>query len=143
QSELDLPRIIGSIARRTDLAKAGTSEITRARNRDHAVTAKIRCVEVRVVEDVKELRAELQPESFRERNVLEQREVHALEGRAGNLVRAAPQGGERAGYRSTRGRLGKCLRIAEQAQLPVGVDVQPPTRVSHEEVITAGVRSSA
>ena len=91
QSELDLPRIIRSIARGSDFTKAGTGEVARFGDRNNTVTTEIRSVEVRMVEDVEELRSELQPEALGKWNILEHREIHTLERRSGDLVRRTSQ----------------------------------------------------
>src|SRR6266571_1461205 len=91
QSELDLARIVWSIARRSDFSKIGISEIGCPRNCDNAVPSKSRIIEVRVVENIEELSAELQQETFGESHVLEGREVQALEGHSDNLRRRTPQ----------------------------------------------------
>ena len=71
QSELDLPRIVGSIARGTNFAEGRTVEIARVGDRDNAVTAEIRGVEVRVVEYVEYFRTELQAETLAQGDILE------------------------------------------------------------------------
>ena len=60
QSELDLSRIVGSIASRSDLSKVRTGVVVRAADSHNTVAAESGSVEVRVVEDVEELRTELQ-----------------------------------------------------------------------------------
>src|SRR5215813_14966364 len=51
QRELDLPWIVRSITRRSDLAEVRTGKVRRIRNRNYAVAAKSRRVEVRVIQD--------------------------------------------------------------------------------------------
>ena len=84
--ELNLPRIIRSIARRSNFAERVTGEVTRSGYRGDSVSTKIGRIEVRVVQDVEELRPELQPESLGDLEVPEHREVHTLEWWSSNLV---------------------------------------------------------
>ena len=63
-------------------------------DRHNTVTAEIRCVEVRVVEDIEELSSELQREAFAELEVLEGGEIQPLEGRSGKLGGRATQQAE-------------------------------------------------
>lgn len=90
QCELNLPRVVWSIAGRSDFAEAGTREVTRSRDRNHSVPSEVRSVEVRMIQDVEELRSKFHPESFCELHFLEQGEVHPLERRPRNLVRRTP-----------------------------------------------------
>jgi len=90
--ELNLPRIIRSIARRSNFAKAGIGEVTRSGNRGNAVSTEVGRIEVRMVQDVKELRPELHPESLGDLEIPEHREVHTLEWWPSNLVRRTSQG---------------------------------------------------
>jgi hypothetical protein len=68
QSELNLPRIVGSIAGRPDLAegglRAGIREVRRSRNGNDSVASESGSIEVGVVKDVKDFRPELQTETF-------------------------------------------------------------------------------
>ena len=76
QSELDLPRIIWCVTRRSNFPEAiDIAEVAGSRNRNHAVAAEIGSVEVRMIEYVEELRPELQPETFVELHVFEHGEV--------------------------------------------------------------------
>src|SRR5690348_8205711 len=52
QSKLNLPRIVRSITRRSDLAEVRAGKVRRIRNRDHTVAAKSRGVEVRMIQDI-------------------------------------------------------------------------------------------
>src|SRR5437879_9916920 len=51
QRKLNLPRIIGSIASRSNLAKIRTSVVRRTADRHYAVATESRSVEVRVIEN--------------------------------------------------------------------------------------------
>src|SRR5208282_1983983 len=114
QSELDLPRIVGSIARGTNFAEGRTVEIARVGDRDNAVTAEIRSVEVRMIKYVEDLRAELQAEALIDRDVLEDGKVQPVESRSGHLRHAAQSGSagqrhascRRTGLRNRRGTRG-------------------------------------
>src|SRR5579864_705194 len=75
QSKLDLSRIVGSIASGSNFAEVRIREVARVGDRDNAVTAEARSVEVGVIEDIKELRPELQGEALGEPEVLECGEV--------------------------------------------------------------------
>ena len=55
QGELDLPWIVGSIARGPDLPKLGSVEVQRVTNGDDAVAAEAGGIKVRVIEDIEEL----------------------------------------------------------------------------------------
>src|SRR5262249_23606234 len=79
QSKLDLPRIIRSIARRSDFAKVCAGEVRRIRNGDYTVTAKSWRIEVRVIQDVEHLSAELQAEALLHLEFFECREVQSAE----------------------------------------------------------------
>src|SRR5260370_7952326 len=59
QSELDLPRIVRSIARRADLAEGRIVVVARSRYCNNSITAEIRRVKVVVLCDVQELRTDL------------------------------------------------------------------------------------
>src|SRR5215475_4577311 len=89
QSELDLPRIVGSIAGGTDSSKVAVRPIGRAGNRNHAVAAEAGSIEVRMVEDVEDFRSELELTLLVERNVLEEGQVKPVEARSRNLRYAA------------------------------------------------------
>ena len=101
QSELDLSRIERSIASRPDPAEGVRTkcsvtirrEVKRSRDRVDAVATESRSVEVRVIENVEELRPELELEPFVELEILEGREVQPLEARSSNLRGAATQSG--------------------------------------------------
>ena len=80
QSKLDLPRIVGSIASGTHFAKVRAGEITRTGNRLNSVAAEIRSVEVRVVKNIQQLRAELQREAFAESQSLKVEKSSRLKG---------------------------------------------------------------
>jgi hypothetical protein len=71
ESKLNLPRIIWSIASRSNFAKGRAGEVARIWDRCDSVTAEVRCVEVRVIEDVEELSPELQRETLAELHDLE------------------------------------------------------------------------
>ena len=79
QSELDLPRIVGSITSGADPAKVRVGEIARTGDGHDAVAAEIRRVKVRVVENVEEFGPELQVDSFLDRERLKDREVQSTE----------------------------------------------------------------
>src|SRR5579864_5260953 len=64
QSQLDLTRVVRSIAGRSDLAKGRVRVVPRSADRHHSVSTKIRLVEVRMVENVKHLRPELELEAL-------------------------------------------------------------------------------
>ncbi len=72
QSELNLSRIIGSITSRSNFSEVRIGVVTRIRDRDNTIAAKIGSVEIRVIEDVEELRPELQRKTLAEFEVLKQ-----------------------------------------------------------------------
>src|SRR3984885_4200123 len=129
QSELDLPRIVGSIACRTDLAKSRTGEIAGTGDRHNTVSAEIGCVEVWMVDYVKEFSAELQHESLAQSHVLERGEVQPLERWSGNLVRRTADCRQRAGQSCARRRLAERRGISKEAQLPVRIDMESSFRI--------------
>ena len=90
QRELNLSRIGGRISSRINLAKIRALEVERART-DNPVTGKSRGVEVWMIEDVEEFRAELQTEAVGETEILAKREIQPAEARSSNLRRAASQ----------------------------------------------------
>src|SRR5579863_7288508 len=71
QRKLDLTRIVRSIACSSDFAEVRIGNVSRAANCYYAVSAEVRCIEVRVIGNVIELRPELHRESFGELEVLE------------------------------------------------------------------------
>src|SRR4029077_1222778 len=101
QSELDLSRIKRIITSRPDPAKRFRTkrpvtirrEVQRPGNRVDAIAAEARSIEVRVVENVEELRTELELEPFVELEIFESREVQPLERRSSNLRGASSQCG--------------------------------------------------
>src|ERR1700675_1459981 len=90
QRELDLSRIVGSIARGSNGAKRPRAkgsvsvrrEVERPGNCAHPVAGEFGRVEVRVVENVEELSAKLEPETLAKLEVLECREVQPFETRS-------------------------------------------------------------
>ena len=75
ESKLDLPRIVGSKPSGSNFTEVSTGKVARVRNRSHPVAAEIRCIEGRVIEDVKELSPELHGEALADRDILECGEV--------------------------------------------------------------------
>ena len=65
QRKLNLSRIVGIVASRSDFAEVRVGDVARTANRDDAVAAEVGSVEVRMVEDVEELGPELQSRSAR------------------------------------------------------------------------------
>jgi hypothetical protein len=112
ERELDLPRVIRSVAGRANSSKVTICEIRRTTDRDNAVTAKTRRVEVRVVGDVKDFRAELKLTFFVERKILKDGKVQTVEAGTWNL-RDSAQVGKGAGTDSARGWVGERGRIPE------------------------------
>src|SRR5258708_17468564 len=146
QSELDLSRIVWSITRRADLAEVlRVGEIRGAGDGNDAVAAESRSVEVWMIEDVEDLRSELQAEAFREFEILEDRKVEPVEAGSDYLGHAAQGGGTCQSNASGRpagsqhARLSKRGRIAEPTQLPVRVGVKPQLRAlaGNEEIAAA------
>ena len=70
QSELDLPRIVRSVAGRPDLAETRVCEVARPGDGDNAVAAEVGSVEIRVIENIEDLCTELYAEALIERDVL-------------------------------------------------------------------------
>jgi len=141
--ELNLTRIIRSIARRSNFAKAGVGEVTRSRYRGNAVSTKVGSIEVRVVQDVEELRPELQPESLGDLEIPEHREIHTLEWWPSDLVRRTSQDRNGAWQSRTRrwlaprtGTTGRA-RVTEEAQLSIRVDVKSAPGIPNKYVIAA------
>jgi integrase len=89
QSELNLSRIVRSIASRPNLAKIRTLEVERSGDCSRAGAGG---VEVGVVENVEEFRTELEAEAFCELEILEKRKVQPAKSRSGSLGCAAAQG---------------------------------------------------
>src|ERR1700676_2719666 len=89
QSELDLPRVIRSIARGPKFTERGLRTsigvVRGSGDGDYAVAAESRSVEVGMIKDVKDFRAELQPEALGQRDVLKDGEVQAVESRSWHL----------------------------------------------------------
>src|SRR5215472_18841365 len=79
KSELDLARVVGSVARGPDLSKVGAGEVARSADGDHSVASEIRSIEVRMVDDVKELRTELESVTLLKRKILKHGEIHSVE----------------------------------------------------------------
>jgi len=141
QSELDLPRIVWRIARRTNFAEIRVVEVPGIRNCHHSVSAESRSVEVRMIEDVEELRPELQREALSQPEVLERGEVKAMEAWPSGLGRTATgcrNTGERNASRWAiwcRNRRGD--RTAQYAGLCKSSGVPEPTQLS----VAVGVQS--
>src|SRR5579862_4624087 len=93
QSELDLARIVRSVARRTDFAEGRAVVVTRVGDRHNTVAAEVRCVEIRVVGDVEDFRTELQAETLLDGKVLEEGQVDPVEARSGDFGNSAQSGG--------------------------------------------------
>src|SRR6202012_813907 len=137
KSELNLPRIVRSIARRTDFAEGRAVVVARVGDGHNTVAAEVRCVEVRVVGDVKDFRTELQAETLLDREVLEEGQIEPVEAGSRNLRdtaecrsarqrRAAGRGiGNWYGIWSEDARLCECSRVAEPAEFAVSIVVQP------------------
>src|SRR6202012_886317 len=102
ESELDLARIVRSVARRTDFAEGRAVVIARVGDGHNTVAAEVRCVEVRAVGDVEEFRAELQAEALFDLEVLEEGHVEPVEAGSGDLCNSAQSGG--AGQRHATSR---------------------------------------
>src|SRR5216684_755140 len=94
QSELDLPRIVGSIASGSNSAKTGILEVRRSGDSNNTIAAEPGSVEVGVVEDIEKLRSELETEALGERKFLEDREVQPVESWSFNLRATAAQSGK-------------------------------------------------
>ena len=73
QSELNLSRIVWRVAGGSNFAESGIIKIGRSRDSYYTIATEPGIVEVRVVQDVEELRAELQARVFRHLEILEQR----------------------------------------------------------------------
>jgi len=73
------------------------SEISRSGDSNDAVAAESGCVKVRVIENIKNLRPELETESLAKWNFLEQGKVQAVKSRPNNLRRTTAQSGQGAG----------------------------------------------
>src|SRR5205814_5188347 len=93
QSKLDLARIIWIVARRSNFAEVRVSEVARTADRHYAVAAEVGRVEVGMVENVEHLGAELHREPLSNRELLEYREVEAMETGAGGKGGFGSQGG--------------------------------------------------
>jgi len=87
QSKLDLARIVRSIACGSNLTEVYVVEVARVRNTIDAVASEVGCVEIRVVENVEEVRPELSGELVVKFDELVQREVQAMETRSNGLTR--------------------------------------------------------
>ncbi len=72
-------------------------EISRAGDRNDAVAAESGGVEVRMIENIKNLRPELETEPLAKWNFLEQGKVQAVKPWSNNLRRTTAQSGQRAG----------------------------------------------
>src|SRR5262245_21030240 len=121
ESELDLPRVIRSVAGGADSSKVAVGEIRRTTDGHDAVATEARGIEVRVVGDVEDFRSELKLEPFVEREVLEDGEVQAMEAGTRHLRHTA-QVCECAGARSAGCRVGESARIPEPRDVLLSVD---------------------
>ena len=79
QSELDLPRIVRSIAGRADFAEALVCEVAGAGNRTDTVATEVRGIEIGMVKDVEDFRTELQMVTLRETELLEEGKIEPVE----------------------------------------------------------------
>ena len=100
--------------------------------RNNAVAAEVRCIEVRMVEDVEELRAELHREALVNLEVLEQREVEPVESRTCDLSSLAAQSActaiRHAAGRSIRNRSDNSRNHTQLARLAESSGVSNPER---------------
>lgn len=71
QSKLDLPRVKRSVTGRSDSAERSVGEGSRTSNRGDSIASEVRRVEVRMIEDIEELRPELEGDGFMNGEVLE------------------------------------------------------------------------
>ena len=85
QSELDLPRIVGSVAGGADFAEGGAVVVAGVGDGSDAVAAEVGGVEIRMVEDVEEFGPELKTETLVELEVLEEGDIKAVEARTWHL----------------------------------------------------------
>jgi hypothetical protein len=103
QSKLNLPWIIRSIACRSDFTEGGAGEVARVSDGCDAVATEVRCVEVRMVEDVEELSPELHREAVAELDPFEGGEVQPMEARTNAYSRPGAQD-RQTGERDASGR---------------------------------------
>src|SRR5262249_46162112 len=83
ERKLNLARVVRIVARRGDFAEGfGVGEIPRGGERER---------EVRCVGEIEKLHAEFEPGALADRELFEEREIHAAEGRPGDLRRGAAQ----------------------------------------------------
>ncbi len=123
KGELDLARIVWSVTSRTDFAEVAAGEISGATDCDNAVAAESRRVEVRVVGQVKDFRAELELFLLGYQEILKDREVQSVEAGTGNLCDAS-QVCKGAGANRARSRIGESRGVAEPAELAVAVGME-------------------
>src|ERR1700674_1165333 len=79
QSELDLPRVIRSVAGRADLTKVRVVEVGGSGDGDDAVAAETRSVKIGAVGTIEDFRPELEAHALVERGVFEDGEVQTLQ----------------------------------------------------------------
>src|SRR5208282_1418738 len=115
QSQLDLTRVLGGEACRSDVPKVHVIVSARIRDGGDAVSAKIRRIERGVVEDVEELTPELEVEPLAQLEVLEQGVVESSYAGAGNLAITPAQQGQIIRYRDAtrRGSRPRLARLGE------------------------------
>ena len=123
ERELDLPRVVGSIAGRPDFAEVAVGEIGGTTDCDNAITTEARRIEVRVVGQVKDFRAELELTLLVDWKVLKDGKVQTVEAGTGNLGNATKVSKCAATSRA-RSRICESRGVAEPAGLAVAVGMK-------------------
>ena len=84
--------IILTIARGRDLSKVPAGVVQRAGSGHNAIAKESRIGEIRMIGQIEEFRAELQPESLGKGELFEKREIKTMKTGSSKLTRPAAQG---------------------------------------------------
>lgn len=147
QGKLDLARVVRSVASGADFAKVRIVEIGGSGDGLNAVAAESGSVKVGMIENVENLRTELETETFVDGDLLENGEVKAMEARPRNLSRTAAECGDTtidergadSGLGASRW-LSESCGVSNPAKLPICVSVESQMGVlpANQEIVTAG-----
>lgn len=130
ESKLYLSWIEGGIAGRPDFPKTGAIKITRIRDCGHTVTAKVRSIEVRMVNDVEKFCPELQRSPLGYLKGLERGEIPSMESGTDCSSLVPAQNIKACCRNTTRRRVWNRASCSEDAGLLEGSRITEPTQLS-------------
>ena len=125
----------------TDRTEGWVCVVTRIADRHDAVSTEVRLIEVRMVGDVVELRAERKHESLVQLEVLEDREIKAMESGSRNLIALEAQRCGAADRNAIRLSRDSAIRVSAVGVPPMRHGLGEGSRVSDPEGIMNAARS--